>query len=224
MNQDGLQNLNRIVTESWKADNFYHWPSVSSEMLAKHSEGLIVLSGCSDSLIGCLLLGGKSLGDKRLTCSDEQFEEAVEAALWYQEIFGDRYYLEVQRFPGLERCRVMNPLIAQIASMTGIKMAATADVHYPFPEDNEMQKVLHAAHRGSTVEVTEANWEYDILLTYPTSDEEIINDLIKTGLGPRTAEQAVLETGRIAERCTVELPKNEPIRWPGTRRDLLPWG
>jgi DNA polymerase-3 subunit alpha len=77
-----------------------------------------------------------------------------------------------------------------------------------------MQKILHAAHRGGTVETVEAEWEYDILLTPPTSDSQIYHDLINTGLTPAEAWGAILSTEEIAQRCNVTLPKNEALRFP----------
>lgn len=212
-NEVGYRNLNRIVSASWR-DFFFQWPTTPSGLLREHSEGLVVLSGCADSLLSCTLLGGKELGEKRTTYSRRDFQNAVEVVKRYQDVFGDRYYIEVQRFPGLERARILNPAFGEIAELTGARLVATADVHYPYPEDNKMQRILHAAHRGGTVESVDATWEYDILLTYPTSDEEIITDLIGTGLTRAQAEQSVAETSRIAEYCTVELPKNEPIKFP----------
>lgn len=212
MNTDGYRNLNRIVSRSW-AEGFYYYPTINTDMLKEHNEGLIVTSGCADSLLSCTLLGGKSNGPKRLTYNKRQFNAARRVIEWYQSVFGDRYYIEVQRFPGLERACVLNPAFEELSRITGARLVATADVHYPFPRDNEMQKILHAAHRGSTVEVTEASWEYDILLTYPESDREVLKDLRGTGLSLKAARSAILETERIAKRCNVELPKNEPIKW-----------
>lgn len=212
MNEEGLRNLNRIVTQSYK--DFFYFPTVHSATLQKYSEGLIVTSGCSDSLLSCTLLGGKSLGEKRLAYTDEDFQRAIDVIKWYQSIFGDRYYLEVQRFPGLDRTCVLNPAFAKLSKITGAKLVATSDVHYPLPTDNEMQKILHAASRNTgTVAAAEASWEYDILLTYPLSDKEIAKDLMATGLDFVEAWSAIMNTERIARRCNVELPKNEPIKW-----------
>lgn len=220
MNQVGLQNLNRIVTESWKTlgtTSKSKFPTINWPVLKEFNEGIIALSGCADSHLACLLLGGKSYGDKRMELRNGDFQNAIRTVQKYQQVFGDRYYLEVQRFPGLERTCVLNQTLAKISDVTGALLAATADVHYPFPTDNEMQKILHAAHRGSTVEITEANWEYDILLTYPTSDTQVELDLEKTfGNHPRAdmlAISAVLETKTIAERCNVVLPKAPPVRY-----------
>ena len=192
-------------------------------MLREFNEGLIVLSGCADSLLSCTLLGGKSNGDKRDEYSRKDYRAARRVIEQYQAVFGDRYYLEVQRFPGLDRTCTLNPALALLGRDTGARLVGTSDVHYPYGSDNEMQKILHAAHRGSTVEATEASWEYDILLTYPTSDREITKDLVGTGLNSRQAKAAVLETAAIAARCDVELPKNQPIQYPIDEKDWEPW-
>lgn len=212
MDEEGLQNLNKIVTQSYH--DMYQFPTVTWDNLRKHSAGLIVLSGCADSLLSCALLGGKSYGDKRLEFEESHLQHARRIIEQYQKVFGDRYYLEVQRFPGLERTCVLNPAFAELSRECGARLVATADVHYPFPTDNEMQKILHASHRGSTVAQTEASWEYDILLTYPESDGEITNDLQGTGLSVEDSQSAVSATSLIADRCNVELPKNQPIRFP----------
>ena len=219
MNEEGLRNLNRIVTISWK--NFYRWPTVHWDVLKEYSDGLAVLSGCADSVLSCTLLGGKSYGDKRLEYDDQHFKRARRVIERYQEVFGERYFLEVQRFPGLDRTCVLNPAFAELSEITGSRLVASSDVHYPFPTDNTMQTILHAAHRGSTVEKTEASWEYDILLTYPLSDEEIRGQLRATGLTKDQAEEAIRNTARIAEACNVELPKNEPIRFPLPKNDSV---
>lgn len=215
MDEEGLRNLNRLVTRSWDEGRYY-FPTMSSQMLSEHSEGLIVTSGCADSLLSCTLLGGKINGPKRLSYTKEQFEEAVKVVQWYQDIFEDRYYLEVQRFPGLDRTCVLNPAFAKLSEITGAPLVATSDVHYPYPEDNEMQKILHAAHRGGkgTVAAAEAGWEYDILLTYPTSDFQIYKDMRDTGLTSVQAWESIKNTAVVAGRCDVTLPKNDPIKFP----------
>jgi DNA polymerase-3 subunit alpha len=212
MTQLGLQNINRIVTKSWQ--QFYYSPTVYWEDLVKWNEGIIALSGCADSALSCTLLGGKYFGEKSLQPSDGAYERAVRGVRRFQKIFGDRYYLEVQRFPGLERTCVLNPLLAQISRDTGVPLVATSDVHYPLPEQNAIQRILHAADRGKDVQTVDASWEYDILLTYPKSDAEIFKDLKGTGLSEDDAKQAILATEEIARRCTgVRLPKSSPPKF-----------
>lgn len=207
MNETGLHNLNQIVTRSW-AEGFYRWPTVTGNILKDHHEGLICLSGCADSMLANALLGGKWIekGDQR---------EAVKVIRSFQKLFGDRYYMEVQQFPELARAGQINQWYEQASKKYGIKLAATADCHYPFPDDNEMQKILHAAGRNTgTVAAAEAGWEYDIRLTLPTSDQNIYERLRGTGLSKSAAEQAIASTAEIAERCTVMLPQMDRVRYP----------
>lgn len=213
MNLVGLQNINRIVTKSYQ--QFYQWPTVYWEDLKKYNEGVIALSGCADSALSCILLGGKYFGDKSLESTDAAYERAVRGVRRFQKVFGDRYYLEVQRFPGLERTCVLNPLLAQISRDTGAQLCATSDVHYTHPDQNAIQRILHAAHRGGSVESADATWEYGILLTYPQSDLEILTDLENTGLAMGEAADACMNTRVIAERCTgTRLPKAPPPKFP----------
>lgn len=218
MNEEGYRNLNRIVTRSWQ-EGFYQWPTVRGEMLWDHHEGLIVLSGCSDSLLACSLLGGKSIPE-----ANASWDRARRTAERFRDRLGDRYYLECQMFPELERTRTINAAYERLGNELGIPLAGTADVHYPHPDDNEMQVILHAAGRGNNTAAAQAeSWEYDIRLTLPESDRSVLEKLRGTGLSKRAAGQALASTAEIAERCNVELPKAPPIKFPGTRRDLQPW-
>lgn len=214
-NQAGYQNLNRLVSASYLPEHFYQWPTVNGPLLAEFSEGLIVTSGCSDSLLSCTLLGGKSNGEKRDRASRFDMSAAEGVVLRFKELFGDGYYLETQQFPELERTRTLNAAFAVLSARTGVPLVATADCHYPFPEDNEMQTILHAAGRGNnSIDEQAASWEYDIKLTHPLSDKFIFDRLVATGLTPRQARQAIASTGEIADRANVVLPRSEPIRFP----------
>jgi DNA polymerase-3 subunit alpha len=205
--QEGYRNLMRLTTRSW-AEGFYQWPTISGEMLAEHNEGLIVLSGCSDSHLACTLLGGKG----RDKGSEHDANRLIQQ---YKDLLGDRYYLEVQAFPELQRTHAINGWYAAAARRHGIPLVATSDVHYPFAADNEMQVILHTASRGgSTVEATAAEWEYDIPLTLPTSDAFITKRLLGTGLSRRDVEGSIATTRQISDRCIVTLPKADRLKFP----------
>lgn len=210
--QTGYANLMKIVTRSW--EQFYYWPTVTGDILADHHEGLIVLSGCSDSLLACALLGGKTIEPK-----DASYDRARRQAKAFQELLGDRFYLETQMFPELERTRTINAAYERLGRELGIPLCATSDVHYPYPDDNEMQVILHAAGRGAgSVAAQEAGWEYDIRLTPPASDLVAYERCHTSGLSRSAAQQALRATAEIAQRCNVVLPKAERLRYP------LPFG
>jgi DNA polymerase-3 subunit alpha len=222
--ENGYRNLNEMVTRSW-ADDFYQWPTVLSPNLAEHSDGLIILSGCADSFLACNLLGGKGI--------PEPVRPDVPAALrvisQFKELFGDRYYLEVQQFPELARTRTINSIYAELSRATGVPLVATSDVHYPHPDDNNMQVILHAASRGSgRFDDQAASWEYNIRLTHPTSDRQIHERLMRTGLSKREAAHAIMNTSVIADRTNLILPKVDRLRYPypdgvSARRLIWEW-
>lgn len=207
MNDVGYQNLMRLATRSW-AEGFYRWPTVTGPMLAEHNEGLIVLSGCADSKVACDLLGGKGAE----TGSARRALRTIEK---FKALLGDRYYLECQMFPELERSRAINSWYAEASKRCGVPLVGTADSHYPHPDDNEMQVILHAAGRGAgTVDAQEASWEYDIRLSPPVSDSVVLERLQGTGLSRYLSRAALLNTAEIADRCNVVLPKSDRLRFP----------
>lgn len=213
MDLGGYKNLMRAVTRSW-TEGFYKWPTVHGDILKDHHDGLIVLSGCADSHLACTLLGGKGI-------EKGSEKAAIKLLQTYKRMLGDRYYLEVQRFPGLERTCEINAKYAEFSSRFDIPLAASSDVHYPFPEQSDMQRILHSAGRGKTVD--EADWEYKIKLTYPTSDQEIHDHLVGTGLTASEASEAIKNTALIADRCNVELPKMQRLKYPISEEDYKPW-
>lgn len=207
--QEGYRNLLELTSRGWR-EGFYYEPTVSGEMLAEHAEGLIVLSGCSGSKIVCDLLGGKGVPEH-----EAEVDAALETARRFQELLGDRYYLETQAFPELERTKETNKALEFISGRLGIPLVATGDVHYPKPEDSRMQVILHAAGRGNnSFEKQQQSWGYDVKLSPPLSDEIVIERLIATGLSRRAAQAAVDASATIGERCNVTLPKAERFRFP----------
>jgi len=221
MNQTGLANLNRLVTQSWR--DFYKWPTIYLKYLEQYNDGLIVLSGCADSQLSSTLLGGKYYGEKRLTYEEGHFKSACRLVRWFKNVLGDRYYIETQAFPDLKRTCILNQAFEKISNECGVPLVATCDCHYLSPADNEIQKILHASHRGSSVSQVEASWEYDITLHIPTSDDEVWNRLSGTGLSDDACTEALLNTGRIAARTGVYLPKVEPLTYPIQAEDWEPW-
>lgn len=220
-NPEGYRNLNRIVTESW-AQYYYH-PTVSGTSLADCSTGLIILSGCSGSLLACTLLGGKGIPEPD-TRDGRDWAGAEKVVGNFLECFGDRYYLEIQPFPELEKSTALNTSYIKLGKYFGIPVVVTHDVHYPRPEDGEMQAILHAVHRGkASVDDAMRGWNYEVPMTLPSSDKALAARLRDTGLTGRQAWSAIETSAYIAEQCNVTLPKAERLRYPIEDRDLKPW-
>ena len=109
-------------------------------MLAAHNEGLICLSGCVSGELSRTLL--KSSGPDR-----SHFDEARQIAAWFQSIFGDRYFIEIQN-NGLEIQRLALEASVEVAQQMGIPLVATSDAHYVNREDAEAQDVLLCINTG----------------------------------------------------------------------------
>lgn len=213
-NEEGYRNLLRITSRSWD-EGFYYEPTISGEMLAEHSEGLIVLSGCTGSMLATSLIGGK--GDPEHIDRPDR-DAAYRVAMNFKEVFGDRYFLEVQQFPELEKTRAINPAYGWLSEKTGIPLVATSDTHYPYPRDNKMQLILHAVDRGgrnNTVEKQAQGWGYDVLLT-DHDDRTMYERMRGTGLTKTQAQEALRNTGRIADMTNVRIPKMSELHYPSS--------
>lgn len=219
--QEGYSNMLRLVGETY-SKGFYYEPTASGQMLHARKRGLVILSGCSGSLLFTSLVGGKHIDP-----ADAGYLRGKKVAARFKRAFGDSYYLEVQAFPELESTRDANALIARISQELKIPMVASMDCHYTIPTESEIQKVLHNV-RGAgqqTLEEQARAWSYDVHLCPPATDREIINKLVATGLTRSQAQAAVLASEEIAGRCDVKIPSLPMLRYPlpadaATSRDL----
>lgn len=211
--QGGLRNLYRVVSESW--ENFHYKPTTTGETLTEYNEGLIVLSGCLGGRLATAILGGK--GEEEHAAD---LRAGARVAAQFKEVFGDRYYLEIQPHPILEKQKAMNQALVKLSRRLDIPLVATGDVHYPTPKDQDIYPILHAITRGgrkNTVETQSQGWEYGIVLAHRPA-EEVYRQLIATGISAYEADFAMASTLEIADRCNVTLPKLKDLEFP----DRLP--
>ncbi|MDT3388597.1 MAG: DNA polymerase III subunit alpha [Bacteroidota bacterium] len=148
-NYQGYRNLIKIVSNSW-TNGFYMRPRTDHHDLEKYHEGLIVLSGGIGSEVYSHVISDDIAG--------------LDAAIkWYQQTFGEDYYLELQRnvdyglksdTPSdlmLEQQRV-NAVLMQKAKESGVKVVATNDVHYVAPEDLAAYNIQQCYATGKTMD------------------------------------------------------------------------
>ena len=131
-NETGYHNLIKIVSQAW-TEGFYSHPRTDKAALAAHSEGLIVCSACLGGEIPRLIQAG-------------EIEEAEKQVQWFKNVFGEDYYIELQRHktnkPGANRTTYevqesVNPELIRIARKYNIKIVATNDVHFVNETDAE---------------------------------------------------------------------------------------
>ena len=181
--QEGYQNLIKIVSYGF-VDGFYYKPRVDMELLEQYHEGIIALSACLAGEIARNLARGF-------------YEEGKEAALRYEKIFGKgNFFLELQDH-GIPEQRQVNHELIRMSRETGIELVATNDVHYTYSSDAEAHDILLCVQTGKSLK-DENRMRYEGGQYYVKSEEEMRR------LFPY-APEAIENTGKIAERCNVEI-------------------
>jgi DNA polymerase III subunit alpha len=133
----GYHNLVKLVSAGY-LEGFYHRPRIDKDLLARHSEGLIGLSGCLSGEIAQRLLAGAE-------------EAALESVGLFSEIFGkDRFFLEVMEH-GIPDQRRVNQGLLRLRERTGLALAATNDAHYLHHDDHQAHDVLLCIGSGKKV-------------------------------------------------------------------------
>ncbi len=191
-NEAGYRNLLALVTKA-HLEGYYYKPRMDKELLEGHHEGIIALSGCATSEVSRFLLDGR-------------FEEAVAAARYYKDVFGD-FYIELQEHGIQEHERLTKGLL-RLAEETGFPLVATNDVHYIRREDAPFQDILLCIGTNSTVnDDKRLRMAGEFGCYYLKSEEEM------RALFPGQPS-AVENSWRIAEMCdltlefgTLRLPK-----------------
>lgn len=146
-NLKGYKNLIKMVSKSW-TEGFYYRPRIDKALLEEHHEGLIVSSAC---------LGGE-IARK---IDEGRIAEAEEAVQWHQRVFGEDYYLELQRhktdrldadqttYPKQEK---VNKELLRIGKKYGVKVIATNDAHFVNEEDADAHDRLICLSTGKDFE------------------------------------------------------------------------
>ena len=182
-NNQGYSNLMKIVSRAF-VEGFYYKPRVDLELLEKYHEGIIALSACLAGEVARYLARG-------------MYEDAKVAALRYQDIFGKgNFFLELQDH-GIPEQRQVNHELIRMSRETGIELVATNDVHYTYSSDAEAHDILLCVQTGKSLK-DENRMRYEGGQYYVKSEEEMRR------LFPY-APEAIENTGKIAERCNVEI-------------------
>ena len=148
-NYHGYKNLIKLVSNSW-VDGYYMRPRTDREDLEKYHEDLIVCSACIAGEVPAKILKGDIAGAR----------EAIE---WYRRVFGDDYYLELQRHevkdPSIRANRETFPLqqkankvLIELAHEYGIKLVCTNDAHFVDQENAEAHDHLLCLSTGKDLD------------------------------------------------------------------------
>ena len=178
-NMTGYHNLCRIVSHGYMSDAFYHTPRIDKELLEKWHEGIICCSACLGGEIPQKILDGIAKGN--------DFSEAEEAVKWFKNLFGEDYYIEIQRHetqkPGAdvevyERQKQVNPVLIELARKYGIKIVATNDAHFVNEEDAEAHdRLICLSTNHYVTDVNRMHYTKQEWLKTPDEMAEIFADI-----------------------------------------------
>ena len=137
-NMAGYHNLCRIVSAGYMSDAYYHTPRIDRELLEKWHEGIICCSACLGGELPQKVMEGIANGG--------DFSAAEETIGWFKSVFGEDYYIELQRHETqkaggdqevYQRQKQINPILIDLAHKHGVKIICTNDSHFINEEDAE---------------------------------------------------------------------------------------
>ncbi len=180
-NNNGYKNLAKLVSLGF-IDGYYYKPRIDKEILEKYHEDLICCSACLAGEVPQAIL-------------NDDMQKAEKSAMWFKNIFGEDYYLEIQANTLREQILVNQKLIA-LARKLDIPLIATNDAHYLKKEDYYNHEVLLCVQTGKrmTDEDRMSFSTNDYYIKSPEEMEEFFKNI------PEVLENTV----KIAEKCNVE--------------------
>jgi len=202
-NMVGYHNLCRLVSAGYMSDAFYHTPRIDKELLEKWHEGIICCSACLGGELPQKILDGITKGG--------DYTDAEETVKWFKGLFGDDYYIELQRHETqkpnadvevYERQKQVNPILIELAHKYGVKVIATNDSHFVNEEDAEAHDRLiclstnHYVNDVNRMHYTKQEW-----LKTPDEMAEIFRDI----------PEALTNTQEITDKVEVYDIDHEPI-------------
>ena len=137
-NGTGFRNLLRLTSRAYQ-EGYYYKPRIDKELMARHAEGLICLSGCVGSEFSQHLLR-------------DRVADAEKLAIWYQKTFGEgNFFVEIQN-NGLQIQRDAMERQVDLARRLGMPLVATSDAHYLKQGDNLAHDALLCINTGKTID------------------------------------------------------------------------
>lgn len=183
----GYHNLMKLTTIA-HTEGFYYRPRIDRELLEKYKDGIIATSACLGGVISKPI-------------ADGEYPLAVEQAKYYQDLFGDDFYIELQNH-GLEKDPLVLEQAPRLAKELGIKLVATNDIHYIKKEHALAHNILLMINKensnGEAVDLTKLRYGTD---EYYFKTKAQMNELFKE------FPDSISNTIEIADKCDVKFEK-----------------
>ena len=135
-NMQGYRNLCKIVSASFMEDSYYRRPRIDKDLLMEYHEGIICCSACLGGELSQKIMEALASENSNL---DNALRAAEETIQWFKGVFGEDYYVEIQRHQTTKEGtdqhvyqvqKEVNPILVSLAKKHGVKVIATNDVHF----------------------------------------------------------------------------------------------
>ncbi len=198
-NYTGYQNLLKLSYYS-HLEGFYYKPRINFRLLREYSDGLIVTTGCLQGLIPNLIVNGQ------IDIAEKKIRE-------FLDVFGDRYYIELHEH-GIKRQEIVNKALLDFSSKYGIKVIATNDAHYAYPEHAVAHDVMIGINTNANVDTAER-------LRLSDDNNNLLPQFYIKGYDEMASirlfqehPQALTNTLEVRDRCNVDLPITSNLDLP----------
>jgi len=196
-NKQGYKSLCKLASYAY-TEGYYYTSRIDHRLLEQYHEGVICCSACLGGEVPQKIMNGDLQG-------------AEEAVLWFKNLFGDDYYLELQRhktdkpnaaYDTFERQEEVNKVLLELAHKHNIKIVATNDVHFVEEEHGEAHDRLVCLSTGKDFDdPTRMHYSKQEWLKSPQEMEAIFSDL----------PEALANTMEIADKVEVYSIDSDPI-------------
>jgi DNA polymerase-3 subunit alpha len=177
-NKKGYQNLCKLIAHSYQ-EGFYFKPRIDYRLLKQYNEGLLLASACIGGHLPQLILAQE----------EQKISDLMD---WYQDVFKDRFYLEVQPADQKEQGMVNNRLY-QLAQAYSLPVIATCDCHYLTPDDHEAHEIMLSIQTQG--KMTDADrYTFGDCRVHMRTIDEMVQEFA-------AHEEAVWNTWEVAQRC-----------------------
>ncbi|MAF24502.1 hypothetical protein CL634_02860 [bacterium] len=219
-NQTGLNNIFKLISESYKEENFYRYPRVDYELLEKYGEGVIAASAC---------LGGVYAGnywENREDGSEAVLEAMRTTTKRMIDIFGPRWHGELQ-WNKIPEQHELNQYIIKMHEEFGIPLISTADSHYPNPDawkDRELYTRLGWLGKGGLPEYISSELPIDVedvgYELYPKNGDQVwesyknYSEMCQQDYSDEMVLDSITRTHSIAHELIEDFEPNVEVKLP----------
>jgi len=196
-NQKGYENLMYLSSKAY-IEGFYYYPRITKQELKDHSEGLICSSACLQGEVNWHL---NLQNERNVKNGALGYEGAKEVALWYKDVFGDDFYLELMRH-GIGDQLYIDEQVLKLSKELGIKIVATNDTHYIYPDDAQYHEAFMCIGMNKLYDDPNRlrHSVHEFYLKSPEQMALLFADI----------PEAIEHTQEIVQKCQLELKLGDP--------------